>query len=217
MNKAIIKKDNIQTRIENMTACGTKGAKFSADWRKGQDVKVYKQSLIDCYTVFTKSKLTKDVREDYKGLADECLLLMGDYITITPEKVTTQLVKDKALQSFVCFQFERYAQRILYGSRDVLHVEGLGFSVPEKKSKETKAPAKQERNEPVKQEPEAPVAQENSDVLQQILAGVNSLNTRMERVEQGMEELSTRVTALENKPKRRSRKAEAEAKENVES
>lgn len=213
MNKAVIKTDRIETRMENMLNCGTKGAKYTADWKKPQSADVYKQSMVDCYTVFAKALVTKDVREDYRTLADECLQLMGDYITVTPEKVTTQLVKDKALQSFVCFQFERYAQRVLHGSRDVLHVEGLGFSVPEKKAKQ-EAPAKQERNASAKQEPEAPVVQENPDVLQQILAGVNSLNTRMERVEQGMEELSTRVTALEKKGKRGSRKAEA--KENVE-
>ena len=201
MNTAMIKTDRIETRIENMLACGTKGAKFSAEWRKPQTADVYKQSLTDCYTVFAKACTTKDVREDYKKLADECLVLLKEYVKVAKEKVSYKLLSDKAQQSFVCFQFERYAQRILHGSRDVLHVEGIGFSVPEKKSKEAKAPAKQE----------------NADVLQQILAGVNGLNTRMERVEQGMEELSSRVTALENKPKRRSRKAEAEAKENVES
>ena len=215
MNTAMIKTDRIETRIENMLACGTKGAKFSAEWRKPQTADVYKQSLTDCYTVFAKACTSKDVREDYKKLADECLVLLKEYVKVAKEKVTYKLLSDKALQSFVCFQFERYAQRIMYGSRDVLHVEGLGFSVPEKKTKDAKAPAKQEKStEPTKK---APAKQENTDVLQQILAGVNGLNTRMERVEQGMEELSSRVTALENKPKRRSRKAEAEAKENVES
>lgn len=210
MNKAIIKTDRIETRMENMLNCGTKGAKYTADWKKPQSADVYKQSMVDCYTVFAKALVTDGVREDYKELADECLTLLKKRITVKGEKVTTKLESDKALQSFVCFQFERYALRILHGSRDVLAIKGLGFAV---KAKDTKAPAKQEKPaKPAKPAKKAPAKQENSDVLQQILAGVNGLNTRMERVEQGMEELSSRVTALENKPKR-TRKA----KENVES
>ena len=209
MNKAIIKTDRIEERMENMSKCSTRGAHFSADWKKPHADSVYKQSMVDCYTVFAKALITNEVRDDYKELADECLGLLKKRMSVKGSTVSVKLEDDKALQSFVCFQFERYALRILAGSREQLSFQKLGFGLKAKEEKPAKAPAKQEK--PAKQSKKAPAKQE-ADVLQQILAGVNGLNTRMERVEQGMEELSARVTALENKPKR-TRKA----KENVES
>ena len=130
------------SKYDNLHTCDQKYWAFTADWSKAQDLPTLEKSLTFVTGRLTNVVKAKAFKPENIKLAKELLALVkAEVETIVSETKAGKL--DLAIESFRCYQLERYTFRLWY--RDTKAAREATEPKPAKQEKpkaEAKTPAK---------------------------------------------------------------------------